>query len=439
MELASLTTGNLLRYFGQVLIIVAATEIGMRLVRPSAARVRLACWRLAIGVCVLLPFAPLRESLPIATAPAAMTLHLDFAAGALRADLARLWISQVAALGNTAAAYLPWLLFAGILARAAWLGLGFVRLARLRKESHGHDGEDAGRSQSLDIDVDLDALKHALARHADVRWHDATSQPVTFGVWHPIVLLPRRVADLPREAQRAILCHELLHVARRDWAWMLAEEALRTALWWHPAIWWALAQVHLHREETIDAQVVAITAARQPYMRALIAFADATPPAAPIVPFIRRRHLAERLEQLVQEVPVSRMRLTCAAAAVSIIIAGASWASVSAMPLREAAAQPAADEKPIKASQADRLPRVITEVKPVYPKDALLAKAQGELEVEAHVAKDGSVMATRITKSIPALDKAATDAIRQWKFEPSTVKGKPVEVLCRITVRFALK
>lgn len=432
MELASLTTGNLLRYFAQVLIIVAATEIGLRLMHPSSARLRLACWRLAIGVCVLLPFAPLRERLPIAIAPAATTLHLSLSGHALTADLARLWMSRVAAGLNSAAAYLPWLLLAGLVARAAWLGLGFIRLARLRAESHGHDCDDP----------DVDTLKRALAPHADVRWHDATTQPVTFGLWRPIVLLPRRVADLPREARRAILCHELLHVARRDWAWMLAEEALRTALWWHPAIWWALAQVHLHREETIDAQVVAITAARQSYMRALIAFADAIPPAAPIVPFIRRRHLAARLERLVQEVPMSRTRLTCAAAAVSIIIAGASWASVSAMPLQEAAAAQATaadDDKPVKASEADRLPRVITEVKPVYPKEAMQAKAQGELEVEARVAKDGTVAATRVTKSIPELDKAAIDAIRQWKFEPSTVKGKPVEVLCRITVRFALK
>jgi TonB family protein len=220
---------------------------------------------------------------------------------------------------------------------------------------------------------------------------------------------------------------------------MLAEEALRTALWWHPAIWWALAQVHLHREETIDAQVVAITAARQPYMRALIAFADAVAPAAPIVPFIRRRHLAARIEQLLQEVPMSRMRLTCTAAALTIIIAGAGWASVSAMPLQEAAPPAAADEKPIKASEADHLPRALTEVKGIYPKDALLAKTQGEVVVEARIAKDGSVTSTRVTKSIPALDKAATDAIRQWKFEPSTLKGRPVEVLCRVVMRFTVK
>jgi TonB family protein len=37
------------------------------------------------------------------------------------------------------------------------------------------------------------------------------------------------------------------------------------------------------------------------------------------------------------------------------------------------------------------------------------------------------------------LDKAALDALRKWKFEPPTLNGKPVEVLCTILTRFTMK
>jgi TonB family protein len=254
------------------------------------------------------------------------------------------------------------------------------------------------------------------------------------------VLLPPRVADLPAAAQRAIVCHELLHVARRDWAWTLIDEAIQTACWWHPAIWWALAQVHLQREEVIDARVVAITAARQPYMRALMLFADATPAAAAAaaIPFIRRRHLAARLRQLAQEVPMSRMRSICVSTALVIIIASASWAGVAALPLQETQTTKADQPIRLKGENKDKC-KVLNEVKAEYPKEALLAHIQGEVILDVTIAKDGTVADAKVVKGIPELNKAATDAARKWKFEPVVIDGKNVEALVTMTIRFSLK
>ena len=50
---------------------------------------------------------------------------------------------------------------------------------------------------------------------------------VTFGVRRPTILVPGRLLDAPEPHQRAIVAHELQHVARRDWVWVLAEEGLR--------------------------------------------------------------------------------------------------------------------------------------------------------------------------------------------------------------------
>ena len=53
------------------------------------------------------------------------------------------------------------------------------------------------------------------------------TQPVTFGWRRPIVLLPPRFDTLESEARRAVLCHELLHVRRRDWPGIVGEEVIR--------------------------------------------------------------------------------------------------------------------------------------------------------------------------------------------------------------------
>jgi beta-lactamase regulating signal transducer with metallopeptidase domain len=73
--------------------------------------------------------------------------------------------------------------------------------------------------------------------------------------------------------------------------WMLVEQAVQTAFWFHPAMWWVLGQVHLSREQAVDELVVRMTAAPKPYLRALLAFAEG--PAAPILaaPFIVRGQL----------------------------------------------------------------------------------------------------------------------------------------------------
>ena len=67
---------------------------------------------------------------------------------------------------------------------------------------------------------------------------------------------------------------------------------------------------------------------------------------------------------------------------------------------------------------ARRQPKVVHEVKPRYPPDAMSAKISGTVEVEATVGTDGTVTDVRMLRSIPGLDEAAMDAVRQWRFEP---------------------
>ena len=135
------------------------------------------------------------------------------------------------------------------------------------------------------------------------------AQPVTFGVAPAIVLLPAALRDASAEQRTAVLCHELLHVRRQDWPWVLVEEAVLALLWFHPAVWWLVGELQLAREQVVDRLTVAATGARRAYMDALFSAADA-PSAPPLLAgFLRRRHLARRLVALAEEVVMSRARL----------------------------------------------------------------------------------------------------------------------------------
>ena len=84
-------------------------------------------------------------------------------------------------------------------------------------------------------------------------------------------------------------------------------------------------------------------------------------------------------------------------------------------------------------------PKLIKQVNPVYPQVARQAQVEGMVILEAKTDEQGNVVGARILRSIPVLDQAAIDAVKQWKYEPLVIDGKPRKVLFTVTVRFMLK
>ena len=115
---------------------------------------------------------------------------------------------------------------------------------------------------------EVDALQAELGTRARVHFAPGLAQPVTFGVAPAIVLLPIALRDASAEQRTAVLCHELLHVRRKDWPWVLLEEAVLALLWFHPAVWWLVGELQLAREQVVDCLTVAATGARRAYMDA---------------------------------------------------------------------------------------------------------------------------------------------------------------------------
>lgn len=87
-------------------------------------------------------------------------------------------------------------------------------------------------------------------------------------------------------------------------------------------------------------------------------------------------------------------------------------------------------------------PRLIKEVKPSYTGDAMRAKIQGIVTMQAVVMPDGSVGNVQITRSLDptfGLDQEAIKTVKQWRFDPGRKLGQPVPVLVEIEMTFTLR
>jgi protein TonB len=85
-------------------------------------------------------------------------------------------------------------------------------------------------------------------------------------------------------------------------------------------------------------------------------------------------------------------------------------------------------------------PEKIFSPQPSYTEIARKARIQGVVIVQAIIDRDGGVTNVKVLKGLPmGLEEAAVDAIKQWKFKPATLNGKPVTVYYNLTVNFKLQ
>jgi protein TonB len=94
---------------------------------------------------------------------------------------------------------------------------------------------------------------------------------------------------------------------------------------------------------------------------------------------------------------------------------------------------------PVRLSTGMQAPRKIIDVTPLYPAMARTARVEGVVILEAVIDAEGRVESVRVLRSIPLLDQAAMDAVRQWKFTPTRLNGMPVPIVMTVTVNFKLQ
>jgi TonB family protein len=405
----------------QLLVIVSVAATAETLARVTDPRLRLTYWRGVALACLALP-------LSLLVGPEAFGSGVIFLVGVEGAASA-----PIRAVLPAAERVVWWLLCAGALARLGWLCAGAMRLRQLRQ-----------RSRIAVLTPDLEELRSDLAPRAELRISCEVAQPAGFGLRHPVILLPEGFFAMDPNAQRAVACHELLHVARRDWPWILMEEVARGLFWFHPAVWLLVERIQESREQLVDRLVIARIPSKRAYMTALLAFADGGRPAAAATALLRKRHLRSRLRKLAKESVMPRSRLVWTAAVLVCVMGGAIAGAVVALPLGWPIGEAAVNAQQIVDSNDPGVtpPKVVSEVKPQYTPEAMQAKIEGTLFMKAVVRTDGTPADIEITESLDTeygLDKQAVTALSQWRFEPGRKDGKSVPVLITVEMRFTLK
>jgi TonB family protein len=239
--------------------------------------------------------------------------------------------------------------------------------------------------------------------------------------------------------QRAILCHEFLHVKRRDWLQTLGEEVWRALLWFHPHAHVIASQLSLAREMVVDEQTILITRDRRAYAEALLAFSNPQPHVIASRPSSAAARSAGAFRSSQRRVPCHTVAplpvppslfphaSRSGAAAVNRFRCSRRSTPRSVVYKPETGGHPAGGRK---GGQAQ------------YTRQAMEAKIQGSVWMECVVTENGDISDVEITRSLHqeyGLDQAAIDAARQWKFKPGLKDGKPVAVRITIELTFKLK
>jgi TonB family protein len=411
---------NLAVYSLQLAALTATAVLTTYLLRLRAPLMAWRFWQVVMLAALLLPIVQPRRAIDVPRIFTAASIgtsvpSADPTAALLGAD----WSTLVLAI-----------LCLGILTRLAWLAAGIVRVRAIV----------GAASFEPSLAPLLDDLNRSLGTHATLLISGELEGPATVGVRRPVVLLPRRVLDMPASVQRAIVCHELVHVTRRDWVQTIAEEIWCAVLWFHPAARLIASRLSLARETVVDQITIRLTRDRRAYAEALLAFSNPQPHIVGVTPFIGRRTLGHRIALIAQESPASHQR-SLASLAIAVAASGSlTAAAVDRFPM---SGVPQADVvyAPGPASGVT-LPRVVKEVKPQYTARAMQKKIQGSVWLSCVVSPGGKIVEVKVTKSLDdefGLDQEAIRAASQWEFEPGRKDGKPVAVRVTIELTFTLR
>jgi periplasmic protein TonB len=100
---------------------------------------------------------------------------------------------------------------------------------------------------------------------------------------------------------------------------------------------------------------------------------------------------------------------------------------------------PAPPSKPVRPGGDIREPVKVRHVPPIYPRIAIDARISGRVVIDAVIGIDGVVREARILSGVPMLNQAALDAVKQWRYTPTTLNNVPVPVIMTVTVQFNLQ
>lgn len=131
------------------------------------------------------------------------------------------------------------------------IAAGWLQVYRLRRAAEPM--LEPGWTQLL-----KDSAREAgVAQQIELLRSDSAPMPMTWGLFRPVVLLPRPADSWPSGRRRVVLLHELAHVARRDCLMQALAEITCAFHWFHPLVWFASRRMRVEREQACDDRVLA--------------------------------------------------------------------------------------------------------------------------------------------------------------------------------------
>jgi TonB family protein len=367
----------------------------------------------------------------------------------------------------------------------------------------------------------------------------------TWGVFRPCILVPPRAAQWNDELIRVVVCHELAHVRRRDWAVQIGADLVRRIYWFQPLMWIACRMLRRESEQACDDVVLSTGVEAPAYAGHLLHLARAGRTNyrwAAAVPMARPSTLERRIAAMLNSARNRHALSLRAVVATTFALAAASFTAaafhaeqarsaqlagtiydgsgavlpgvavtltdaqnakaeattdaagrfqvpavaggkyvleakvpgfntfrqefeltsagdwdraitlqvgklsetvtVSATRVPATQATPGAPKPtPVRVGGNIKAPTKVVNVNPVFPQSMRAAGRSGVVPLDALIGTDGTVVFTRVVSASvhPDFADAAMEAVRQWKFTPTLLNGKPVEVLMTVTINFALE
>jgi beta-lactamase regulating signal transducer with metallopeptidase domain len=154
--------------------------------------------------------------------------------------------------------------FAGVMFFSLRTVGGFVMIERMRrKDALCLDPALMEMCRRLQRRLKLDRA----IRYLECTWLEA---PSVIGWFRPVVMLPvAAVTGLSEEQLEAVIAHELAHIQRLDSFVNVAQIAVESVLFYHPAVWWLNRVIRAERENCCDDTAIALCGNRVEYARAL--------------------------------------------------------------------------------------------------------------------------------------------------------------------------
>jgi TonB family protein len=272
--------------------------------------------------------------------------------------------------------------------------------------------------------------------------------PVTMGVMQRGVMFPAGM--ITRMAQADVdtaIAHEFAHIRRNDFLKNLVYEIAALPVSYHPCLWFTRQRITETREMVCD-EMAAGFQGGEAYAQSLLRLAGLLLQGRAVrVPHAIGVFDANTLERRLMKLTEQKKRMggvrASLAVAACVVLGVATAASAVALRLGvdshgSADKQTSKKGAPYSVSAGIMQGNVISKVTPKYPPEAKVARIQGTVVLDAVISKSGRVERLNVVSGPGELQQSSLDAVRQWRYKPFLLNGKPIEVETTINVVYSL-